>query len=388
MSTGRPGLIVRGPYRGFSGHDHHVRQFVRHLARAGIALQLEDLPHWSPGKLTEAQRDPWFDGLAASVEARAALHFCMPHQVQPTPGLLHVNYTMFEATRVPLRWVALGARHARVVVPNAFCEAAWVDSGLPPERLRVCPLGVDAERFHPDVEPLDLVDAGRRPVREYRTRVLNVSELGPRKNLPGLLRVWIRATTPRDDAILIVKIAGASPAGLLKLLRDLDAVERDLGRTRRDAAPVVFVNQVFSDAEMPHLYAAATHYWSLSHGEAWDQPMMEAGATGLALIAPRHSAYPGYLDDSVATLIPARRVPVRLGPGSEHAPLFAGADWWEPDEGAAIAAIRAAVAGADRPIRSARARLAAGFTWDQATARLVAVLREVYQERGLDLGTG
>jgi hypothetical protein len=74
-------ITVRGPYKGQSGHDHHVREFVRHLAMRGIALQLLDIPEWSPVKLPEEQRDPWFDTLGAPVGARAVVHFCMPRPV-------------------------------------------------------------------------------------------------------------------------------------------------------------------------------------------------------------------------------------------------------------------------------------------------------------------
>lgn len=376
-------LTIRGPYKGSSGHDHHVREFARHLAIAGIALQLHDIPEWAPVKLPPDRSDPWFDTLGAPVESRAVVHFCMPHQVRRVAGLLNINYTMFEATRIPASWVGENLGHDRVVLPTASCEAAWLESGVPRNRIRICPLGVDVERFHPAAQPLDLVDRQGRLVGEYRTRVLNVSEWGPRKNLIGLLRVWIKATTPADDAILIVKLGGLLPAGVLRLLRDLDAMERAIGKTRRESAPVLFVDRILADWEMPGLFAAATHYWSMSHGEAWDQPMTEAGATGLALIAPRHSAYPSYLDDSVATLIPARRVPARFHGHADVAPLFVGAEWWEPDEEAALQAVRRAVSGTDRPRRTARDRLAAGFTWTQATRRLVAIVEEIHAERGL-----
>jgi len=139
------------------------------------------------------------------------------------------------------------------------------------------------------VEPLALSDRQGRPVREYRTRVLNISEILPRKNLLALLRVWLRATTRDDDAILIVKLGRFPPGGAVWLLRELDATERAIGRTRRESAPILFTDRILSDAEMPRLFAAATHYWSMSHGEGWDQPMVEAGATGLRLIAPTHS---------------------------------------------------------------------------------------------------
>jgi hypothetical protein len=48
------------------------------------------------------------------------------------------------------------------------------------------------------------------------------------------------------------------------------------------AAPVLFTDRLLPGADMPGLYAAATHYWSMSHGEGWDQPMTEAAAAGTA----------------------------------------------------------------------------------------------------------
>ena len=44
-------LTVRGPFRGVTGYDHHVREFVRELARQGMRVWLLDLPLWSPRKL-------------------------------------------------------------------------------------------------------------------------------------------------------------------------------------------------------------------------------------------------------------------------------------------------------------------------------------------------
>ncbi len=90
-------LMVRGPYKGPTGYDHHVREFVRHLAQQGIRQQLIDVPEWGPVKLPDDMRDPWFDTLSTPVNANALLHFCMPHQVRVVKGILNVNYTMFEA---------------------------------------------------------------------------------------------------------------------------------------------------------------------------------------------------------------------------------------------------------------------------------------------------
>jgi hypothetical protein len=78
----------------------------------------------------------------------------MPHQVLPSHGQLTVNYTMFEADQVPPEWVARGRSHDLVIVPTPSSRDAWQGSGYPPGQLRVCPLGVDVDRFHPAREPL------------------------------------------------------------------------------------------------------------------------------------------------------------------------------------------------------------------------------------------
>jgi glycosyltransferase involved in cell wall biosynthesis len=374
--------MVRGSFRGASGHDHHTREFVRQLAGQGVRIQLSDISHWHPVKLPADACDPWFEQLISPVEAATVLHFCMPHQVVTRGDRLTVNYTMFEATGVPADWVARGRDHDLVVVPTQSSRQAWLASGFAPDKLRTCPLGIDVDRFGPGREPLPLSPPGGRPVADYRVRVLNVSELVPRKNLAGLVRAWIRATSADDDAILIIKVGTSFREETSALFRQLAIMEQRLGKRREQAAPILFVNRLLAEAEMPRLYAAATHYWSMSHGEGWDQPMTEAAATGLRLIAPSHTAYLEYLDPDVAQLIPARRTPADARGHKWTAPLFEGAQWWTPDEDAAVQALRNALEGRDQPAARARDRLASAFTWRQAGARLIEILTEVHHEHG------
>src|SRR5262245_10369492 len=106
MKQALTNIKVRGPFRGPSGYDHHVRQFVRELHRQGIEVELIDLPEWSPVSLPNDRRDPWFQSLQRPLQARVFMHFCMPHQVLVQRDLINLNYTMFEASRIPMRWVS------------------------------------------------------------------------------------------------------------------------------------------------------------------------------------------------------------------------------------------------------------------------------------------
>jgi FkbM family methyltransferase len=372
-----PGVRVNGSFRGATGHDRHVRGFVRALHERGTAVELHDLPQWSPVRLPAALRDPFHDRLARESGTKrpaVIVHCCMPHQVRRDADALNVNYTMFEASRIPARWAELAREHPGdlVVVPTESSRRAWLASGVPEQQLRVSPLGVDPA-FAAAAAPLELRDAGES-LAERRVRFLNVSAPGTRKNLEGLIRTWLVATRASDDAVLVLKLLAASPRVVERFRARVEAIERAVGRSLAAAAPVHLVTDVLPDRAMPRLHAAATHYISLSFGEGWDLPMVEAAASGLRLIAPAHSAYLDYLDPSVATLLPARAVPAIVEGPAELQALFAGAHWWRPDEDAAAAAIRSAIAGRDAPAASARDRVLGEYSMAQAVDRLADVI--------------
>ncbi|MGE0227704.1 MAG: hypothetical protein AB7I38_06920 [Dehalococcoidia bacterium] len=370
------GVRIRGPYLGQTGYDYHTRELARALVRRGIEVALEQLGEWGPAGLPYELREPWFERLRRPASVRANLHIAFPTQVRPAPWTPHLNYTMFEATRIPESWARAHSRADLIVLPTEHSRRAWINSGVPEEKLRLCPLGVRTDLFRPGVPSLDLADASDRPIGSYATRFLNVSAVSGRKNLEGLLRVWLRATRADDDAVLVVKRGTTMTGALAHFGRTVRDAEDAVGKRLREAAPVAFVDLVLPDADLPRLFAAGTHYISLSFGEGWDLPMSQAAASGLRLIAPRHSAYLDYLDDSVASMIESREVAAVSTSDAWSAELFDGARWWAPDEDQAVEYVRRAIAGEDAPAASARARMVERFTWDHAARRLLAIIEE------------
>ena len=371
---------VRGPFTGPSGHDHHVREFVRELSRHGTSIQLEDTRGRSV-ELPPELRDPWFESLGAPQEARATLHFCLPNQVSLDPLRSNINFTMYEGTRIPPSWVETHHSHDLIVLPTEHLRQIWIESGVPEPKLRVCPLGVRSEAYRPGVQPLALQDSRGRPVEQHAVSFLNVSAITARKNLLGLVRAWLRATTNRDDAALIMKLGWYAPRSRKRFESEVKAIQKQVGKSLDQAAPLHFIYDLYSEAEMPNLFAAATHYVSLSFGEGWDLPMIQAAASGLKLIAPKHSGYLAYLDEDIAALIPSREAPASLPDyafdGKQAGTSFEGANWWIPDEDAAVMLIRQAVDGRDERRASARERVSKNFSWEKATQRLVEILDEL-----------
>ena len=67
------------------------------------------------------------------------------------------------------------------------------------------------------------------------------------------------ATTPADDAVLVVKVNRFRPGAWDLLQQDVAAVGRRLGATSPDAAPVVILTEYLPDESLPSLHPTATH---------------------------------------------------------------------------------------------------------------------------------
>ena len=150
---------------------------------------------------------------------------------------------------------------------------------------------------------------------------------------------------------------------------DIAKIEQDIGRTLDQAAQIFWITGTLSEASIPSLYAAATHYISTSLGEGFDLPMAEAAATGLQLIAPSHTAYLDYLNDEIAYLIPTKREPARFLHDVALNNLFSGAHWWRPDEEALCAILSAVISGSTKPKTGAKDAVSA-MTWSNTARQL------------------
>src|ERR1700722_11258203 len=95
--------------------------------------------------------------------------------------------------------------------------------------------------------------------------------------------------------------------------------------------------------------------------------MMEAAATGLQLVAPRHSAYLDYLNDEIAYMTSVEDVPAGFPDDPKTNEFFLGTNWWQPsyeDLCATIGNIIDGTAVAKKSAREALCRLTWSSTAD------------------------
>ncbi|MEA2717563.1 MAG: hypothetical protein QOI99_1880 [Actinomycetota bacterium] len=311
------------------------------------------------------KEDPFDDFLLDDVVKRplrrdvTQVALCQADSFRPVKGRHKVGWTMLEVTGLPPAWVAGCNSMDEVWVPASFNVETFRNSGVTVP-IRVMPLGVDVDYFHPDI-------TGYRP--STRFTFLSVFEWGERKAPEVLLRAFAEEFKDSEDVLLLLSVFNRDP--------DVD-VERQIADLELPpgAPVVVMLNPKFTAPQMGALYRSADCFVLPSRGEGWGMPVLEAMACGLPTIATRWSGPADFLHEGVGYPLE----PLRLVPAEARCPYYAGFEWADPDVDQLRALMREV---ADDPeaarVRglAAAAEVAAKWTWDHAAGKVKARLLEI-----------
>lgn len=228
------------------------------------------------------------------------------------PIVLHLQTAMHDEPAViagqgRLAWWAFATADHYLSVSPALTEH-YLAAGLPSDRIRQAPNGVDAERFRPasPAERLALRTALGLPLG--RPLILFVGVMSPDKQPHVLFDAWLRLQNDPALASSLVLVGATSPRQF-----EADAgLAADI-RRRADATDfgdrVIFVpptNQIHDH------FRAADVYAMPSIREGLPIALLEAMACGLACVASR---LPGATDVMIEDGVNGRLVPPRDAAG-------------------------------------------------------------------------
>ncbi|MFO0619038.1 MAG: glycosyltransferase [Polyangiaceae bacterium] len=191
--------------------------------------------------------------------------------------------------RMWLRRVAARLADAFVIVSPGLEEAARDGESAPPARIKLIENGVDAERFHGDVDDRAAVRA-ELGIGEDEWVIGTAARLAPEKHQSLLLRS--AAPLLREGARLV--IAGDGPERA-----SLEALATELGVTDR----VMFLGMV---ADVPRFLRALDVFALSSKREGLPVSVLEAMATSVPVVATAVGGVPTAIDDGeTGILVPA-----------------------------------------------------------------------------------
>ncbi len=287
-----------------------------------------------------------------------------PYYTMPLQARMPVVVTIHDATVVsepalhpPLRAGFYRAatrtavhRAAQILVPSEATRDELVtlldvDAG----RITVARHGVDTAVFHPPTDAERARIAGRLGLRG-RSYVAFLGELGRRKNVPTLVRAWVRAVADLPDAPVLV-LAGSA------------GWDDELETALAEVPPRLRVLQpgFLHAADLAGLLGGAEVVVHPGAAEGFALPVLEALACGAPVLATRRRAVPevggdavAYVEPDVAALArglralltdPARRAALAAG-GPGRAAQFTWAASAQVHLGAYAAAVASASASA------------------------------------------
>jgi glycosyltransferase involved in cell wall biosynthesis len=191
-------------------------------------------------------------------------------------------------------WIRLSCRLADVIVTPSLATATELERaiGHPVDQTVVAPHGVDHGRFGPPAA--DAVATTRRRHGLDGDYVLFLGTIEPRKHVPALIRA---------HALLVAERA-ATPLLVLAGARGWETeTERALAEHPRPDT-VRVLGYVDGDDVVPLLGAAAVVAYP-SSGEGFGLPVLEAMATGAAVLTTRRLAIPEVAGDAAAYCEPS-----------------------------------------------------------------------------------
>jgi len=325
MPARSPYVLYRGPFYTPSGYTYEARTLLHHLLAAGFTVRTVPPSPRLERRLAFLRRlAPEIYDLHAPAGRRPAVeltHLPACYFKPLSAGAVRIGRTMFETDRLPPDWVQACRRMDEIWVPSRFNAETFASSGVPPEKLRVLPLGVDTRRFRPGLPPLSIPGArGFVFLANFAWQ--------QRKGWPILVEAFVREFRPWEDVTLVLKT--------LPVFHTREAVRaqlhrfiRRLGFTPGETAPIILDQRVLPQDALPRLYAACDAFVLPTRGEGWGFPFLEAMACGKPVIGTAWSSLLDFLHPGNAYLIEIEGLEPVRGPVELHR-FYRGHRWAKP----------------------------------------------------------
>lgn len=202
-----------------------------------------------------------------------------------TDSMLHtqVKGTFFRsATRIALK------RAARVIVPSKATRDELVRVvEADPAKIDVAYHGVDSQTFHPPTpEETARVHARLGLDGDY---IAFLGMLEPRKNVPALVRAWVKTCAEREDPPALVLAGGTGWDS------DVDAAIAEVPK-----GLTVIRTGYLRFQDLPGFLGGATVVAYPSHGEGFGLPVLEAMACAAPVLTTPRLSLPEVGGDAVA----------------------------------------------------------------------------------------
>jgi len=211
--------------------------------------------------------------------------------------------------------------------PSNFGKQIYLDAGIPENRIKVIPHGIDAEKYR-QTSTIELT------TKKKFKLLANIAQLHLRKNIPGLLEAYGKAFSNKDDVCLILKVKDKP------VISQFEVSLKDCLNTFYQQFPRHAEVKIFSDfiEDVSSLYRSIDCVYSLSNCEGFLFPLIEGISAGKLGLCPNWGGQLDFLNNSNALLISGKEE--RADPKSMYWESSPRAIWFKPSIDDAVSKLR------------------------------------------------
>ena len=362
-------VYIRGPLLSISGYGVHSRQIARWAFSKDWQVTTDILP-WGT--------TPWYtdrsecNGLIDKImESSAPLknkpdysfQIMLPHEWDNAIAKKNIGVSAIVETDIcSKKWVHACNMMDHVIVPSEFSKQVLVTSGLKPKKVTVIPESyIDSCVAQSTSLGLTFSTSNNYLMLGQ----MSGNYLTDRKNTAQLIALFCQVFEDRPDVGLIIKTnCGTNSSVDRHITRN--RLKSVIQQVRKSQYPrIYFLHGYLKDNEVSSLYQhpKVRGFLSLTHGEGFGLPLLEAAACGLPVLATNWSAHTEFLNKGEWMKIPGRLVDVPEQK-IDGAIFVEGCKWADPD------------------IESTRERLLSfvedNQKWTESAKRLQKIIQKTY----------
>lgn len=351
-----------------TGYANANRQMIKELTKLHVSVRFTPIHHETVHIPIDADQAAFFSQtMNTPLPPRhpVLIHYPAQYFFKPIHQYT-IGMTMFECHRLPRSWARKCNVMDEIWVPSHFNLETFTKSGIPLNKLRVMPYGVDCEVFRKRASALSIPNL-RRFV------FLSVCSFDDRKGVERLVDAFATEFSEQEDVCLLIKTRASTQEEIHRQQVQVRTVAERVSGGPRPSIQLLSSVEAWSEEQLVDLYNLAHAYVLPTRGEGWSLTVMEAMACEVPVITTNWSAHLDFLHAHNSYLIPIRG----LVAASPSTPRIC---WADPDPIALRQLMRHVYTHPEETIMKAswaRRTVEEQYTWRHCAERIALRLREL-----------